>query len=117
MTTTYCTLFRLGYWCSVDAKIESEPHPDMPITHSVDFDLINKFGDHFALGFSIISEYTSGDFGDENGETFPSLDAAIRVHAQDLLRLTPMPGKRVCHPPRHETWQGTVTTVFEGTPA
>jgi len=49
---------------------------------------------------------------DENGETFPTLDLAIRAHAEELLRITAMPGRPIAKPPRYETWQGTTATSF-----
>jgi hypothetical protein len=111
----YCTLYRIGHWISPDAQcVTSAPdkHPGL-INHDVHFNLVGKHGEVVPIGYSIITgqEHTAEVF-DEDGETFADLDAAIRHHAESLIRLTPMPGLRVSKPPRHETWQGKIVTAF-----
>jgi hypothetical protein len=47
-TTTYCTLYRIGYWASLDAKCKTEidDYGDFTVlTHNVWYVLIGKYGD------------------------------------------------------------------------
>jgi hypothetical protein len=67
------------------------------LSHCVNFVLIAKFGDRMRMGSCIISQHDQAVW-DEDGVSFPSVDATIRAHADELLRLTPMPGRRVSHP-------------------
>jgi hypothetical protein len=114
MTTTYCTLFRVGYWASLDAKCVAETDDDYGIvTHSVHFTLINEYGARLAMGFCIISEgIIEGRVWDEDGDRYPTVDAAIRAYAAQRFLITPMPGQRVAKPPRHDLWDGSVGTAF-----
>ena len=114
--TQYCTLYRLGYWCSLDAECRSEPNEalDPLLSHKVTFALINKIGDSSYMGHSIITGYADrpGVF-DEDGETFPDIETAVRAHAARLMKVTEMPGRWTDRQPRHDTWQGTVATAFD----
>jgi hypothetical protein len=111
-TTTYCALARIGHWGSLDAKCEmSAPDEYGILSHCVNFVLIAKFGDRMRMGSCIISQHDQAVW-DEDGVSFPSVDAAIRAHADDLLKITPMPGRRVSHPARYELGQGEIGAAF-----
>jgi hypothetical protein len=104
---------RIGHWASLDARVKTTVDSEYGImSHNVEFELINQYGDHLRLGFFIISE-AHWRIWDEDGTVFPSVDAAIRAKADDVLRITPMPGRPVRTPPRHDLWQGTVGTAFQ----
>jgi hypothetical protein len=117
-TIRYCVLARVGHWGSLDAECRTEPCPVLGrhniIRHSVTFVLVNGFGDRLYLGFSIITgEADRLDVFDEDGETFASLEAAIRDHADKLLSLKAMPAAWTDRPIRHDTWQDTTATAFD----
>jgi hypothetical protein len=114
ISTTYCTLYRLGYWASLDAKVEFNGPDEIGLyTYNVYFVLIGKHGDGMDIGYAIITKTVDDkpEVFDENGETFPDVDAAIRHHAASLMQLTPMPGWRTAKPTRHETWAGEEATI------
>jgi hypothetical protein len=116
MTTRYCTLYRLGYWCSIEAECRTEPSAEFPelIDHKVTFVLINKFGDRSYIDCSLFTGQTDRlSVFDEDGETFPALAAAIRAHAARLVKITETPGLWRDKPARYDTWQGTVATAFD----
>jgi hypothetical protein len=110
----YCTPFRIGYWASLDAECTTRTDEVGLLDHHVEFRLINKYGESFNLGLSIFGQPPDGDgyVFDEDGEDFPSLEAAVRHQAEELVRLSAMPVRWVPHPPRHDTWQATVATAF-----
>jgi hypothetical protein len=111
----YCTLYHLGYWCSLEAKCRTRPCPefDVLIDHKVTFVLINGFGERHQVGYSILTGQTDRvAVFDEDGETFPDLETAVRSHAADLMKVTEMPGRWRDRPARYDTWQGTVATAF-----
>lgn len=113
--TTYRTLYRIGYWCSLEAKCETQgPDEHDLFTHSVHLVLVGQFGHRMPMGYCIISQTELGDsdIWDEDGDTFPSLDAAIWAHAERAVKITSMPGRSTSQPMPHETWQGTVVTAF-----
>jgi hypothetical protein len=111
-TTTYCTLARVGYWASLDAKCEtSAPDEYGILSHDISFVLIAQFGDRVYMGFRIINQQGQ-DVWDEDGNRFPNADAAIRAQADAILRITPMPGRRVSDPPRHELSQEEIGVAF-----
>ena len=115
-TTSYRTLYRLGYWCSLEAECRTNPCAefDVLIDHHVTFVLINKFGDRSQIGSSIFTGQTDRlTVFDEDGETFPSLAVAVRSHAARLMEVREMPGLWRDRPARYDTWQGTVATAFE----
>ena len=111
----YCTLYRLGYWCSLDAECRADADAEFPslIDHDVAFVLINKYGDRSQIGSALITAQTGRGVFDANGDTFPDLETAVRSHAAKLMKVTEMPGRWTNRPARHETWQGTVATAFE----
>lgn len=115
-TTTYCTLYRIGHWTSLDAKCETLPEAHGLAgltTHYVTYALIGKHGQTMQLGFSIFTgQSDEAAIWDEDGDLFPHLDAGIRSHADELVQSIPMPGKRISHPPRHETWDGSIQSAF-----
>ena len=57
----------------------------------VGFVLIGKHGDTVHMGYSVITQPdpTKPDVFDEDGDEFPSLDAALRHHADQLVVVTP----------------------------
>jgi hypothetical protein len=121
-TTTYCTLYRIGYWASLDAKCKTEvdDYGDFTVlTHNVWYVLIGKYGDVTGMGHFIFSQYDVDDptVSDEDGKDFPNLDEAIRAHAENLVTITAMPGLRVPSPPRHDLYDESVKTAFEAEPA
>jgi hypothetical protein len=62
MTTTYCTLFRIGFWCSLAMCETSEPAEFPGLTdHTVHYRLIDKFGE--ALGFGSQINHGPGEIG------------------------------------------------------
>jgi hypothetical protein len=116
--TTYCTLYRIGYWASFDAKCETETRAygaSAVPTHTVEFALIGMFGEVTKMGLRLFSQYgvDSPTVIDESGEDFPDLDAAIRAHAASLVRITAMPGLRVFRALRHDLWDRSARTAFE----
>jgi hypothetical protein len=116
----YCTLCRLGYWCSLDAECRTGPCAEFNhlIDHKVTFVLINQMGARCEIGYSIITGQTDRlTVFDEDGETFPDLETAVRSHAADLMKVTTMPGSWTDRPARHDTWQGTVATAFTPPPS
>jgi hypothetical protein len=118
MSTTYCTLYRIGRWASLDAKCETEiEHYDAGpiINHTVHYALISKYGDVASMGMTIFSQFDPDNptVTDEDGENHPNLDAAIRDYADWLVKLTPMPGRRVPEPPRHELYNSSTKTAFQ----
>jgi hypothetical protein len=113
--TRYRTLYRLGYWCSLEAECRTEASAEFSelIDHQVTFVLINKFGDRCKIGYSLFTGQTDRlAVFDENGEAFPALAAAVRTHAAQLMEVTEMPGLWRDRPARYDTWQGTVATAF-----
>jgi hypothetical protein len=111
----YCTLYRIGHWGSLDAECTTQPAEFGLIDHSLTFRLINKFGERCHMGSAIIGE-TRGDdprFFDEDGERFESLEAAVRKHAEELVKAVAMPGRWRDRPARYDTWQGTLATAFD----
>ena len=113
--TRHCTLYRLRYWCSLDAECRTEPCAEFDhlIDHKVTFVLTNQTGIRCEIGYSIITGQTDRrDVFDEDGETFPDLETAVRTHAAQLMKVTEMPGRWTDRPARHDTWQGTVATAF-----
>jgi hypothetical protein len=112
----YSTLYRLGYWCSLEAKCCTRPCAefDILIDHTVTFVLIDKYGDRCRLGYSIITGQTDrSDVFDEDGEEFPDLETAVRTHAAELMKVTELPGRWRDRPTRYDTFQGTVATAFD----
>ena len=106
--TRYCTLDRLRYWCSLDAECRTEPCAEFDhlIDHKVTFVLINQTGIRCEIGYSIITGQTDRrDVFDEDGETFPDLETAVRTHAAQLMKVTEMQGRWTDGPARHDTWQ------------
>jgi hypothetical protein len=88
------------------------------IDHKVTFVLINQMGARCEIGYSIITGQTDRlTVFDEDGETFPDLETAVRSHAADLMKVTTMPGSWTDRPARHDTWQGTVATAFTPPPS
>ena len=93
--TRYRTLYRLGYWCSLEAECRTEASAEFSelIDHQVTFVLINKFGDRCKIGYSLFTGQTDRlAVFDENGEAFPALAAAVRTHAAQLMEVTEMLG-------------------------
>jgi hypothetical protein len=79
--TRYTTLYRLGYRGSLEAECHTSPcaELDILIDHKVTFVLINGFGDRSKVGYSIITGQTDRpEVFDENGDTFPNLETAVR---------------------------------------
>jgi hypothetical protein len=116
MPTRYCTLYRLGYWCSLEAECRTEPSAEFAelTNHGVTFVLINKFGDRSKINYAIFTGQTDRvSVFDEDGETFPNLAVAIRSHAAELVKITETPGLWRDKPARYDTWQGTVATAFD----
>ena len=114
--TRYCTLYRLGYWCSLEAECRTEPCAEFNelIDHEVTFVLIDGFGKRLQLGLALLNGQTDrSDVSDEDGETFPALAAAVRAHAARLMRITEMPGLWRDRPARYDTLQDTVATAFD----
>jgi hypothetical protein len=112
----YCTLYRLGYWGSLEAECRTQPCPefDALIDHKATFVLINKFGDRAHIGYSIIPGQTDRvEVFDEDGVTFRDLETAVRTHAAELMKVTEMPGRWRDRPARYDTFQGTVATAFD----
>jgi hypothetical protein len=111
----YAILYRLGYWCSLEAECRTSPCAEFNalIDHHVTFVLINKFGDRCQLGFAIITGQTDrSEVFNEDGVDFPDLETAVQAHAADLMRATKMPGRWRDRPARHETWRDTLATAF-----
>jgi hypothetical protein len=111
----YCTLYRIGHWGSLDAECETWLDQFGETNHSLTFRLINMFGERCFMGSAHINE-TRGDdprFSDEDGEQFESLEAAVRKHAEELVKVVAMPGRWHARPARYETWQGTEATAFD----
>jgi hypothetical protein len=115
VTKRYCTLYRIGHWGSLDGECETWLDQLGLTNHSLTFHLINKYGHHIFMGSALIGETRGGDpyFFDEDGERFDSLEAAVRKHAEDLVKVVAMPGRWHARPARYETWQGTVATAFD----
>jgi hypothetical protein len=116
----YCSLYRIGYWCSLDAECETRPIDDGVIRRHVEFRLINRFGESCDMGLAIFTELPDGERRDdgcrvynEDGQYFPYLEGAVRVHAESLVLIHAMPGRWVDQPARYETWQGTEATAFD----
>src|SRR4051794_6003186 len=99
--TRYCSIARLGYWGAVDAKCETmEPDELGLVSHHVHFVLLDQHGERASLGYSIFGGWPDrAEVFDENGETHPSLDAAIRSHCEQNMIITPKPGRWVAHKP------------------
>jgi hypothetical protein len=113
----YRTLYRLGYWGSLEAECRTEPCAEFDhlIDHKVRFVLINKFGDRLDIGYSLITGQTDRvEVFDQDGATFPDLAAAVRARAAELMAVTELPGRWRDRPARYDTWQDTVAAAFDG---
>lgn len=113
--TRYCTLYRLGYWCSLDAECRTEPCAEFDhlIDHKVTFVLIDQTGVRCEIGYSIITGQTDRrDAFDEDGETFPDLETAVPDPRGPTDEGHGDAGRWTDRPARHDTWQGTAATAF-----
>jgi hypothetical protein len=90
--------------------------------HDVEFRLINAFGDRYHMASAIITRTPSGQFhcetrtpinGDNDGELFPSLEAAVREVAADMVAIEAMPFGWVDQPARRKTCLGGEATAFD----
>jgi hypothetical protein len=129
----YATLCRIGHWCWLEAECETKPAEGLEdddtaledcehIDHDVEFRLINAFGDRFHMGSAIITQCPGGDFwcetrtpinGDHDGETFPSLEAAMLSVAADMVAVSATPFDWREEPARHKTCRGVEATAFD----
>jgi hypothetical protein len=103
MTAHYRILYRLGHWGSLEAECRSGL-----TDHKATFVLLNKFGERFYLGMALFTGQADRlSVFDGDGETFPTLAAAVRAHASGLMTVTEMPrgeiGKE--RSTRIDTWQ------------
>ena len=110
--TIYRTLFWIGELAWLDAKCETRldgTDRDECFYHGVEFVLVTKFGDAVKLDICILTQFDMNEpeIMDEDGNTFPCLDDAIRAYASGLVSVTPMPGKLATKPPRRELYDGS----------
>lgn len=118
MTIHYRALYRLGYWCSLEAECRSEPSAEFPtlIKHEATVVLLNKFGDRLHIDSALFTGQADRvSVYDEDGETFPTLAVAVRARAAALMTIAVTPGAETWKekPPCIDTWQGTVATAFD----
>lgn len=113
---TYYTLANIGYWCSLDAccetKLEEVGLEHTLVVHHVRYVMLNRFGERLDMGGRIFTHQGLVAVYDEDGETFPDLEAAIRHHADDMLCVTRLPFHSTPQPMRHKTWQCEEATAF-----
>jgi hypothetical protein len=107
MITDYRTLYRIGLWASLDVRCKTTGPDEYGIlTYAAEFMLIGKYGDRCSMEWAICSPYdmTSEEVHDEDSTSYPDFGTVLRTRAAELAAVTPMEGRRMAIPPRHETW-------------